>query len=570
MSTNKRSFTPEQSREYKNRRLNKKRARAFLDILVDIPQDVDQEEWEESQQSVIESRSENCDPGGCPYESSIYTSTSEGQKIAVHEQLSHQAWAQIHSPSTSLVYDVQVIEDSGTGVNFIHPSWVENCDLQVYPTAPTVHRVMTGHQFRSDKWVQVDWLGKPGRVGSDWFYVAPEEAPIDLLVGRRFLKENQSAFPPEKLTPDSVLLNVESKKTDMEKAQIQANRAAAEAQAAALEKKRREKLQQRNADAKRGSSSRASNGSTFVEAVLHQAFVDGKQFDDIDQVEAFFKENGVHADFHSHSRDIFNIFLRVKARSRQTLTPDGSHLESAAGTDCGPDVSPAFTDEANLWRKDPFTISLYVPRYDGFRVASARRCRGKECFISKVTVELYNLEVRNQRTLLKWHRTGRSLVPFSQTWYQVAEPEIVDGCEVAIGEECATQDREHSESEADSEDAVTDELVASRSGDVGKDNVPESYHGYMQHANHGCNSPWDRGQWPVTAITNSRAGRLRADFSTAEHVLSHRAGQREEKGRDARLWPGIVIGFQKSQNQLPRVKCTGEQRQFLKVTECVA
>ncbi|KAM0819387.1 hypothetical protein AB5N19_05202 [Seiridium cardinale] len=261
MSTNKRSFSPEQSREYKNRRLNKKRARAFLDILVDIPQDVDQEEWEKSQQSVIESRGENCDQGGCPYESWIYTSTSGGQKIAVHEQLSHQAWAQIHSPSTSLVYDVQVIEDSGTGVNFIHPSWVENCDLQVYPTAPTVHRVMTGHQFRSDKWVQVDWLGKPGRVGSDWFYVAPEEAPIDLLVGRRFLKENQNAFPPEKLTPDSVLLNVESKKTDMEIAQIQANRAAAEAQAAALEKKRREKLQQRNPNAKRGSSSRASNGS---------------------------------------------------------------------------------------------------------------------------------------------------------------------------------------------------------------------------------------------------------------------------------------------------------------------
>jgi hypothetical protein len=198
-----------------------------------------------------------------------------------HGEISHQRWAQIHNPTSSLVYDAQVIEDTGTGVNFIHPTLVSACDLQIYQTAPTVHKVITGHQFKSDKWVQVEWLGRPGRTGTDLFYVAPEEAPIGLLVGRTFLKENQDVFMSKRPEPDSMLLNVESKRTvslipqrteiprwlpddwwykqEAEQIQIQANRAAAAAQSAALEKKRRDKQQQKSKNGKRPRSPSSEN-----------------------------------------------------------------------------------------------------------------------------------------------------------------------------------------------------------------------------------------------------------------------------------------------------------------------
>ncbi|KAI1844382.1 hypothetical protein JX266_009476 [Neoarthrinium moseri] len=209
----------------------------------------------------------------------------------------------------------------------------------------------------------------------------------------------------------------------------------------------------------------------YVEAVLHQAFVDGRQFDDIDQVEAFFRENSVPADFDKNSRDIFNIFLRVKARSRLPLTPDGSNLGSTGppsgeaqpdGDRCDADVSPTFTDE------DPYCISFWVARADEFKVASARRCLGKECFMSRDVAELNRLDIRDQRVLLKWHPTGRRLVPFWQTWYRIVDQQTIEGCEVAIGEECSTQDHDLLDSDEieSSEDATTEELVTARSRDL--------------------------------------------------------------------------------------------------------
>jgi hypothetical protein len=96
---------------------------------------------------------------------------------------------------------------------------------------------------------------------------------------------------------------------------------------------------------------------TYVRAVLHQAFADGTSFDDVDQVEAFFKKNNVPVDFNLYSRDLFNIFLEVKAESRQPLTPvEESHLGTAGTTfdpnddaepDCDADASPIFTNEVS-------------------------------------------------------------------------------------------------------------------------------------------------------------------------------------------------------------------------------
>jgi hypothetical protein len=88
-----------------------------------------------------------------------------------------------------------------------------------------------------------------------------------------------------------------------------------------------------------------------------------------------------------------------------------------------------------------------------------------------MTVELYGLEVRGQRTLLRWRPTGKKLEPFSQTWYRVVDDEIVANCEIALAEGCETQDRDlppEASEEDGSEDAVIDEFVASRSTDLSK------------------------------------------------------------------------------------------------------
>ncbi|KAI1844383.1 hypothetical protein JX265_010186 [Neoarthrinium moseri] len=211
-NTTARNFTPEQNREFKRRHLDRRRAYAIADLLSGIPQDVDQEEWEEWHAQAIQENVRDIGKGDafiCP---AGQIEECRGQEVLVRGE-SHLKWAQIHNPTNSLVFDAQVIEDSGTGVNFIHPALAQACGLRIYPTAPTVHKVITGQQFRSDKWAQVEWMGKPGRLGTDWFYLAPEEAPIQLLVGRRFLKENKGVFLNEKPEVDPVLLNVQTKKT---------------------------------------------------------------------------------------------------------------------------------------------------------------------------------------------------------------------------------------------------------------------------------------------------------------------------------------------------------------------
>jgi hypothetical protein len=224
---------------------------------------------------------------------------------------------------------------------------------------------------------------------------------------------------------------------------------------------------------------------SVVKAALQEAFTNGQEFEDVDQIETFFRENKVLADFENNSRDIFNIYLKLRAGNvRQPLTPADSHLPLSPKNDYDRQPCPVLAAEVSdpcdghirvvaLYHKlisdckDPFVISFYVPRRDCFTGASARRCRGKECFISRTTVELQSVEVTKRRVLLKWHRTNKS-DPFSQTWFRVAEPEVVENCDVAIGEECSTQDHELAEADGDNDDAVTDELMTLSSAELSK------------------------------------------------------------------------------------------------------
>lgn len=140
-----------------------------------------------------------------------------------------------------------MIEDTGTAkVNFISPKLVETCHLEQRETAPIAHMVMTGHIFKSDQFVQVKFFGEDYRVidPAEIFYVAPEGAPIDLLVGKYFLDRNPGfKFMDSEPNPDGAFVNVQLKVDEQERAQIESNRATANAQSAALERERQQRQQ---------------------------------------------------------------------------------------------------------------------------------------------------------------------------------------------------------------------------------------------------------------------------------------------------------------------------------------
>ena len=119
-------------------------------------------------------------------------------------------WAQVFDATNGGAKAVSVIEDSATGVNFIHPWVVQQCNLNPQRTARIVHKVISGNTFPSDEWVEVAWIGKHGRTGVDMFYVAPDGAPIDLLVGSRFLGDNKDVFFDVRPV-EAALLNVQLK-----------------------------------------------------------------------------------------------------------------------------------------------------------------------------------------------------------------------------------------------------------------------------------------------------------------------------------------------------------------------
>ena len=136
----------------------------------------------------------------------------------------------------------KAIKDSGTRVNFIHPQLATRCHLKPHPTATVEHKVLTGATFKSSQWVEVDWYGKDYKCWTAMFYIAPENAPIELLVGEDFLEDHLGLeFMDSKPEPKPALLNVQTKISKKEQAEIDANRAAANSEAAGLDRERQKK-----------------------------------------------------------------------------------------------------------------------------------------------------------------------------------------------------------------------------------------------------------------------------------------------------------------------------------------
>jgi hypothetical protein len=103
---------------------------------------------------------------------------------------------------------VSVIEDSGCQVNFISRPLIRTCNLKPDYISPRYFATLMG-TFTSDQWCDVTWLGKSGNKGCDMFYIAPEGAPIEVLVGTQFSRDHPDVF--DRMLPEPAFLNVQGK-----------------------------------------------------------------------------------------------------------------------------------------------------------------------------------------------------------------------------------------------------------------------------------------------------------------------------------------------------------------------
>lgn len=88
-----------------------------------------------------------------------------------------------------------MIEDSACRVNFISPKVAEQFNLVIQEAPPITYHTWAG-AFTSTRGAPVTWLGKKGKPGTDWFYIAPENGPSDVqvVVGTQFTNDHPGAF----------------------------------------------------------------------------------------------------------------------------------------------------------------------------------------------------------------------------------------------------------------------------------------------------------------------------------------------------------------------------------------
>lgn len=87
-------------------------------------------------------------------------------------------------------YLVAARDDTGTPVNWIHPSLVERCGLHREPCAPATFKDFQGGLFECRERIQVRWFGKNKKTREDEFFLAPLGSDVELVLGREFVKQH--------------------------------------------------------------------------------------------------------------------------------------------------------------------------------------------------------------------------------------------------------------------------------------------------------------------------------------------------------------------------------------------
>lgn len=107
---------------------------------------------------------------------------------------------------------VEVVEDSGSSYNWISRAQIERFGLSTKKGRTVTCMTLTGERFTSHRFVEVSWRGKDQFEGKDIFYEAPENSPIDMVVGNGFTTKYSEVFMEQNPSAGS-FLTVQSRVT---------------------------------------------------------------------------------------------------------------------------------------------------------------------------------------------------------------------------------------------------------------------------------------------------------------------------------------------------------------------
>ncbi|KAH8891450.1 hypothetical protein GQ53DRAFT_806447 [Thozetella sp. PMI_491] len=116
-------------------------------------------------------------------------------------------WVQARNGAFGLM---QVIEDTASTDNFISAAMIDQLGLERKPAELVGQTTMTGQIFAVHEYVEVSWRSR-GSQGVVRCYVVPHGAPIQMLVGAKFIRQYPDVFMDEEPQGKDALLTLQTR-----------------------------------------------------------------------------------------------------------------------------------------------------------------------------------------------------------------------------------------------------------------------------------------------------------------------------------------------------------------------
>ncbi|KAK8062014.1 hypothetical protein PG994_008380 [Apiospora phragmitis] len=116
----------------------------------------------------------------------------------VETKTHHQAdlWGRILSKDNREPRDARFRDDTGTPVNWIHPSLARRFKLDIEQLDKSDTESFTdfqGKKYRANQVVYFTMVGRDKKTYWDRYYIAPEKSDIDVILGEKFVNANGRA-----------------------------------------------------------------------------------------------------------------------------------------------------------------------------------------------------------------------------------------------------------------------------------------------------------------------------------------------------------------------------------------
>ncbi|KAK8043320.1 hypothetical protein PG993_005750 [Apiospora rasikravindrae] len=172
--------------------------------------------------------------------------------VETHHQT--DLWGRILSQDNREPRDARFRDDTGTPVNWIHPSLARRfkLDIEQLDEGDTKSFVdFQGRRYRANQVVYFTMVGRDKKTYWDKYYIAPEKSNIDVILGEKFVNANGRARDVCDEAPQNATARVFvfERKMSKEKDEMEAGEAKTERDAQLIAE-RKVRKSQRDRDAK--------------------------------------------------------------------------------------------------------------------------------------------------------------------------------------------------------------------------------------------------------------------------------------------------------------------------------